>query len=92
MVLFWNWQKMGIEALFPSLIIERYKSEQISADDLVKSLDEALDKREKKLSADDKKGFYDFMLFGNYIEKLFIVSSLLEKSKKSNLPESAAAN
>lgn len=85
-------KKMGIEEQFPDVIIDRYRAEKISADDVVKSLDDALDKSEKKLSATDKKEFYDFMIFGNYIEKLYIVSTLIQKSKESDLPEAAVAN
>jgi len=85
-------QKTGIEDQFPDMVIERYTAEKLTADEVVKSLDAALDNSKKKLSADDKKEFYDFMIFGNYIEKLYIISTLLEKAKESDLPEEAKAN
>ncbi|MEN8117588.1 MAG: hypothetical protein ABFS16_11455 [Bacteroidota bacterium] len=85
-------EKAGLDDEFPDLVIERYTNQNISVDSVVNMLNTALDNSEKKLSADDKKEFYDFMLFGNYMEKLYTISSLLVKYEDSDLPEAAVAD
>ncbi|MCF6357874.1 MAG: hypothetical protein L3J54_08720 [Draconibacterium sp.] len=83
---------IGLEKVFPSVIIERYANEDVSSDSIVKLLDVALDNSKKQLSEKDKSEFFDFLMYGNYIEKLYVISSLLKKQENKNLSGSANAN
>ena len=83
---------VGLEKVFPSVIIERYADENVSSDSIVKLLDEALDNSKRHLSEKDKSEFFDFMLYGNYIEKLYVISALLRKQENKDLSDGANAN
>ncbi len=83
--------ELGIGDDFPNLVIDRYEG-KVPTDSVLMLLDEALNKSEKHLSKQDKAVIYDFMLYGNYIEKLHVISGLLVKVNKSNLPEVAVAD
>ncbi len=85
-------KRVGLEEEFPTIIIERYTNENVSSDSIVKLLDAALDNSKKQLSDKDKTEFFDFIMYGNYIEKLYIISSLLEKQENKNLSDGANAN
>jgi hypothetical protein len=79
----------GITDDFPKFILERYEKENVSVDSGLIILENALDNSEKELSENDKSKFYAFVLFGNYIEKLYIVSSIIQRPKEANVPEAA---
>jgi hypothetical protein len=81
----------GITDDFPKFILERYEKENVSVDSGLIILENALDNSEKELSENDKSKFYAFVLFGNYIEKLYIVSSIIQRPKEANVPEAAVA-
>jgi len=83
---------VGLEEAFPSIIIERYADENVSSDSIVKLLDQALDNSKKQLSEKDKSEFFDFMLYGNYVEKLYVISALLKKQENKDLSDAANAN
>jgi len=83
--------EMDIEKEFPNLVIDRYEG-KMPTDSIMLLLDEALNKSEKDLSEKDKVIFYDFMLYGNYIEKLHVISGLLVRVNKSKLPDVAIAD
>ncbi len=83
---------IGLEEAFPTIIIERYADENVSSDSIVKLIDEALDKSKKDLSEKDKTEFFDFMLYGNYMERLYVVSKLLRKQENKDLSDGANAN
>ena len=83
---------VGLEEVFPTIIIERYADENVSSDSIVKLLDVALDNSKKHLSEKDKSAFFDFMLYGNYIEKLYVFSALLRKQENKNLSDNTNAN
>ncbi len=83
--------EMGIEDDFPNLVIDRYEG-KVPTDSVMLLLDNALNKSEKHLSKQDKAVIYDFMLYGNYIEKLHVISGLLVRVNKSKLPEVAIAD
>lgn len=85
-------EKAGLEEEFPELVIERYSDLEVNTESTVDELEKALSNSEKKLTAEDKTEFYHFVLFGNYIEKLHIVASLLQKPAKQGVPEAAVAN
>jgi hypothetical protein len=83
---------IGLTNEFPALIIERYEKSTVSIDSIVIMLDHAFENSEKKLSDIDKSEFYEFMLLGNYIEKLYLVSSIIQRPKKTELPEEVEAS
>jgi hypothetical protein len=83
---------VGLEEVFPSIIIERYADKNVSSDSIVELLDQALDNSKKQLSEKDKSEFFDFMLYGNYVEKLYIISALLKKQENKDLSDAANAN
>jgi len=83
---------VGLEESFPSIIIERYTDENVSSDSIVRLLDQALDNSKKQLSEKDKSEFFDFMLYGNYVEKLYVISALLKKQENKDLSDAANAN
>lgn len=84
--------KVGVEKQFTQLIIDRLNSETITASEVAATIDEVLKASEEQLSKDQKTEYYNFLLYGNYIEKLYLISRVLDKSKESDLPESAQAN
>lgn len=81
----------GITDEFPKLILERYDEGNTSVDSVLIVLEDALNNSERKLSENDKSEFYAFMLLGNYIEKLYVVSSIIQRPKRANVPEAAVA-
>ena len=76
---------------FLKIMLERYENENVSVDSVLIVLDNALSNSKKKLSENQKSEFYAFMLLGNYIEKLYIVSSIVKRPKRANVPEAAVA-
>ena len=85
-------RKLGLEEQFTQVVITRLNAKDLKATEAAGILDEVLGGSENKLSNTEKSEIYDFMLYGNYIEKLYLISSVLEKSKDSDLPASAQAN
>lgn len=85
-------RKLGMEDQFTQLVITRLNAKDLKATEAANILDEVISGSEKKLNSEEKSEIYDFMLYGNYIEKLYLISSVLEKSKGSDLPASAQAN
>ncbi len=77
---------VGLTDEFPNLIIDRFINDNISPDSVLIRLQDALDNSKKKLSDNDKSEFFSYLIFGNYIEKLHIISSLIEKPNNSNFP------
>lgn len=84
-------KNVGLTQEFPELIIERYEKTNVSIDTIVVMLEKAFSKSEKKLSDNAKSEFYAFMLLGNYIEKLHLISSIIERPKQADVPEVAVA-
>lgn len=85
-------EKLGVEEQFTDLIIGRLNAENIDANEVSKNLDDALKSSGNKLSQTDRKEIYNYLLYGNYIEKLHLISSVLGRAKNSDLPASAKAN
>ena len=83
---------IGLEEAFPSVIIERYANENVSSDSIVKLLEYAIDNSKRQLSEKDKSEFFDFFIYGNYIEKLYVVSKLLRKQENKDLSDVTNAN
>ena len=84
-------KNIGLTKEFPALIIERYENTNVSVDTIVAMLENAFANSEKELSEKNRSEFYAFMLLGNYIEKLHIISSIVERPKKADVPEAAVA-
>jgi hypothetical protein len=81
----------GMTDEFPRLILERYEKGNVAIDSVLIVLEDALSNSEKKLTENEKSEFYAFMLLGNYIEKLYLVSSIIQRPKRANVPEAAVA-
>jgi hypothetical protein len=81
----------GMTDEFPRLILERYEKGNVAIDSVLIVLEDALSNSEKKLTENEKSEFYVFMLLGNYIEKLYLVSSIIQRPKRANVPEAAVA-
>ncbi len=79
-------KNVGLTDEFPNLIIDRYIDDNLSPDSALIMLQNALDSSKKKLSDNDKSVFFSYLIFGNYIEKLYIISSLIEKPNNNDLP------
>lgn len=80
-------KNVGLTDEFPNLIIDRYVDDKLSSDSALIMLQNALDRSKKKLSNNDKSEFFSYLIFGNYIEKLYIISSLIEKPTTNDLPD-----
>lgn len=84
--------KLDLEDEFTELVIKRINDEDISIEEASEVLDRTLKGSSKNLDDITKKDLYNYIVYGNYIEKLYVVSSLLTKAKESNLPEPVKAN
>lgn len=80
----------GLTGEFPNIIIDRYINDSVLPDSVLVLLQNALDNSEKKLSESDKSEFFAFVTLGNYIEKLYIISNLIEKPNDKDIPEEAS--
>lgn len=85
-------KKLEMESAFTQVLIDRLNSENVSATEAGKYIDEVFKKGEEKFSKEKRTDLYNFMLYGNYVEKLHLISSQLKQSKNADLPESAIAN
>ncbi|WP_163715833.1 hypothetical protein [Mangrovibacterium lignilyticum] len=84
--------KEGLAEEFPDLIIERYADSDATVDSLMQMFDNMLENGEKEMSGKDIKEFHDFIIMGNYIEKLYVVAELVEKNSRSGSDYEAAKN
>lgn len=84
--------KEGLAEDFPDLIIERYTDGDNTVDSLMLMFNNILENGEKHMSAKDKKEFHDFIIMGNYIEKLYIVAKLVEKNGQGGEDYEASKN
>jgi hypothetical protein len=82
-------KNIGLTKEFPAAIVKRYQDTNVSNDTIVAMLENSLANSEKELSDKNKSEYYVLMLFGNYIEKLYIVSSIIQRPKEANVPEAA---
>lgn len=85
-------KKLGLEKQFTQVILDRLNNENISATEASELLDRILKDSKNKFSEAKQTEIYNFLLFGNYIEKLYLVSSVLSKSLDSDLPEAVKSN
>lgn len=85
-------EKVGLADQFTQLIIDRINSKTSSAEEVAATLDEILQSAQEKYTKEQKTEYYNFLLYGNYIEKLHLISSVLDQAQYSNLPASAKAN
>ena len=83
-------KSVGVEKEFPKYILERYAADNVNSDSLLAVLDKVLDNSNKKLTDNDKSEFFAYLVMGNYVEKLYILSSLVKKTNK-DIPEASNA-
>jgi hypothetical protein len=62
-----------------NVTLERYKNGNTSVDLLFELLEKSLENSSKNMSGSEVSEFSSYLLLGNYIEKLYIVSSLLQQ-------------
>lgn len=85
-------RKLGLEEQFTQLIIDRINSKEITATQASLLMNDVLKGSDKEFSESQRTEIFNFILYGNYIEKLYQISSVLRKAEMSDLPESAKAN
>lgn len=85
-------RKLGLEDQFTQLVIDRINSDDVTASKASSLMDDVLKNSKKEFSESQRTEIFNFILYGNYIEKLHQISSLLGKAETSDLPESAKAN
>lgn len=84
--------QLDLEDEFTELVVRRINQEEISTEEAAEVLDKTLQGSSKNLDDITKKDLYNYIVYGNYIEKLYIISSLLTKAQTSGLPAAAKAN
>jgi hypothetical protein len=62
-----------------NVTLERYENGNTSVDQLFELLEKSLENSSKNMSGSEVSEFSSYLLLGNYIEKLYIVSSLLQQ-------------
>jgi hypothetical protein len=82
----------GLTDDVPKLILKRYEDGDATVEEVYDMFQKALDASERKLTEQDKREFFAYHTFGNYIEKLYLVSSIIERPKKTDVPEEVEAN
>jgi len=82
----------GLTDDVPRLILKRYEDGDATVEEVYDMFQKALDNSERKLTEQDKREFFAYHTFGNYIEKLYLVSSIIERPKKTDVPAEVEAN
>lgn len=85
-------KNVGLTDDIPRLILERYENGTTSVDEVQAMIEKALNDSKKNLSENKKAEFYAYMIMGNYIEKLYVVSSIIKRPKKTELPAEVEAS
>lgn len=85
-------RKLGIEDNFPQAIIDRINDKDVTADQASAAMNDVLKNSKNDFTKTERTEIFNYILYGNYIEKLYQVSSLLKKAESIDLPESAKAN
>lgn len=76
----------GLTGDMPKIILKRYEDGDATIDEVYDMLQKALDSSEKNMSQEDKREFFAYYALGNYIEKLYVVSSVIERPKETDVP------
>ena len=81
---------------YPEIINEptnalKYKGDA-TVEEVFNMLQKALDDSERNLSQKDKHEFFAYHAFGNYIEKLYLISTIIERPKKDRCPCRSRSN
>ena len=72
-------EKFDVAAEILSVSRERLNNEMSSADEFVAALETILENSSSNLSESEVSEFNSYLIFGNYIEKMYIVSSLCQR-------------
>ena len=84
-------QEYGLTDNVPQIILKRYEEGDASVEEVFNMLQKALDDSERNLTEQDKREFFAYHAFGNYMEKLYLISSIIERPKKTDVPEEVEA-
>ena len=72
-------KQFGLADDLLNITLERYENGSTSVDQIFELLEKSLENSSKKMSETEVSEFSSYMILGNYIEKLYIVSSLLQQ-------------
>lgn len=72
------------------LSYQRFEEENTSVEDFYGGLQQALENSSKQMSESEASEIHSYLIYGNYIEKLYLVSSLMERDYK-NIDEKTEA-
>jgi hypothetical protein len=81
----------GLTDDIPAIILKRYEDGNATAEEVIDMLDNAMEKSEAKMSEQNKQEFFAYFALGNYIEKLYLVSSIIERPKQTDVPAEVEA-
>ena len=84
-------QEYGLTDNVPQIILKRYEDGDATVEEVFNMLQKALDDSERNLSQKDKHEFFAYHAFGNYIEKLYLISTIIERPKKTDVPAEVEA-
>ncbi|HSH20187.1 MAG TPA: hypothetical protein VLA03_07025, partial [Draconibacterium sp.] len=76
-------QNFGVTSDLLKVILKRYEDGNATVSEVYDMMQKALDDGEKYLTSEDKQEFFSYHIFGNYIEKLYVISSIIERPKKN---------
>lgn len=82
----------GLTDDMPGMILERFEEGNTSVDEVYGILGKALDQSNKNLSDNEKAEFSAYLILGNYIEKLYVVTAIIKRPKKTELPAEVEAS
>ena len=82
-------QNFGITNDLLPVILKRYEDGNATVSEVFDMMQKALDDSEKNLTLEDKLEYFTYHTYGNYIEKLYVVSSIIDRPKKADIPEEA---
>lgn len=83
-------KQYGIADGLLNLTFERYENGNVSMDGFFKLLEESLENSSNNMSESEVSEFNSYLILGNYIEKLYIVSSLLQQKNDKVNPATEA--
>lgn len=81
----------GLNKEVIEIIYERFENDKISEQELQNMIKEALTNSAIDLSENQQKQLYAYLVMGNYIEKLYLSSSIIMRPKQIEMPEEVEA-
>lgn len=81
----------GLNHHVTDIILERYQDENNSIEELSALLQNALSNSNIDISQDEQDQLFAYLVMGNYIEKLYVTSSIMVRPKQLELPKETEA-